>query len=124
MKTGHLIVAAALAIAGDFTRASGRVDVLADADFPRRPALRPARGALRLRRPNQRRMCFRAYVEQQLVPLLKPGDIAGARLWYLPPYSPDLNPIEQAFAKIKHWMPSAQKPNHRRWAPCQRPLRP
>ena len=70
--------------------------------------------------------CFRAYVEQQLVPLLKPGDIvimdnlgshksaalraliraAGARLWYLPPYSPDLNPIEQAFAKIKHWMRS------------------
>jgi transposase len=72
--------------------------------------------------------CFRAYVEQQLVPLLKPGDIiimdtlgshksaalrriikaAGARLWYLPPYSPDLNPIEQAFAKIKHWMRAAQ----------------
>ena len=65
--------------------------------------------------------CFRAYVEQQLVPVLEPGDIvvmdnlgshkavairqairaAGARLWYLPPYSPDLNPIEQAFAKIK-----------------------
>ena len=60
--------------------------------------------------------CFRAYVEQQLVPTLRPGDIvvldnlgshksaalrstikaAGARLWYLPPYSPDLNPIEQA----------------------------
>lgn len=58
--------------------------------------------------------CFRAYVEQQLVPTLKPGDIvimdnlgshksaalrqiikaAGARLWFLPPYSPDLNPIE------------------------------
>jgi transposase len=73
--------------------------------------------------------CFRAYVEQQLVPVLKPGDIvildnlgshkaaalrriimaAGARLWYLPPYSPDLNPIEQAFAKIKHWMRMAQK---------------
>ncbi len=34
---------------------------------------------------------------------------AGARLWYLPPYSPDLNPIEQAFAKIKHWMRTAQK---------------
>jgi transposase len=34
---------------------------------------------------------------------------AGARLWYLPPYSPDLNPIEQAFAKIKHWMRLAQK---------------
>ena len=73
--------------------------------------------------------CFRAYVEQQLLPVLEPGDIvvmdnlgshksaairqmiraAGARLWYLPPYSPDLNPIEQAFAKIKHWMRSAQK---------------
>jgi putative transposase len=69
--------------------------------------------------------CFRAYVEQSL----KPGDIvvmdnlgshksaavrkairsAGARLWYLPPYSPDLNPIEQTFAKIKHWMRQAQK---------------
>src|SRR5258708_7937005 len=73
--------------------------------------------------------CFRVYVEQQLVPVLKPGDIvimdnlgshksaalrrilraAGAMLWYLPPYSPDLNPIEQAFAKIKHWMRAPQK---------------
>lgn len=73
--------------------------------------------------------CFRAYVEQQLVAVLRPGDIvvmdnlgshksaavrrmiraAGARLWYLPPYSPDFNPIEQAFAKIKHWMRAAQK---------------
>lgn len=72
---------------------------------------------------------FRAWVEQLLVPALRPGDIvvmdnlgshksaairqmiraAGARLWYLPPYSPDLNPIEQAFAKIKHWMRQAQK---------------
>ncbi len=63
------------------------------------------------------------------MPVLRPGDIvvmdnlgshksaalrrmiraAGARLWYLPPYSPDLNPIEQAFAKIKHWMRAAQK---------------
>ena len=34
---------------------------------------------------------------------------AGARLWYLPPYSPDLNPIEQAFSKIKHWMRQVQK---------------
>ena len=73
--------------------------------------------------------CFRAYVEHILLPTLRPGDIvildnlgshksktirtmiqsAGARLWYLPPYSPDLNPIEQAFAKIKHWMRHAQK---------------
>jgi len=65
--------------------------------------------------------CFRAYVEQQLVPLLKPGDIVimdnlgshkrqairrliravGAKLFFLPPYSPDLNPIEQVFAKLK-----------------------
>ena len=73
--------------------------------------------------------CFRAYVDQQLVPILRPGDIVimdnlgshksasirkairavGAKLWFLPPYSPDLNPIEQAFAKIKHWMRHAQK---------------
>ena len=72
---------------------------------------------------------FRAYVEQLLVPALKPGDIvvmdnlgshkgkairrairaAGAKLFFLPKYSPDLNPIEQAFAKIKHWMRQAQK---------------
>ncbi len=36
---------------------------------------------------------FRAYVEQMLVPTLK--------LFFLPPYSPDLNPIEQVFAKLK-----------------------
>lgn len=72
---------------------------------------------------------FQAYVAQQLVRTLRPGDIvvmdnlgshkaaavrrlirgAGARLWFLPPYSPDLNPIEQLFAKIKHWMRDAQK---------------
>jgi transposase len=64
---------------------------------------------------------FRAYVEQVLVPTLKPGDIViidnlgshkgkavrrliratGAKLFFLPPYSPDLNPIEQVFAKLK-----------------------
>ena len=64
---------------------------------------------------------FLAYVEQILVPTLRPGDIivmdrlgshkgkavraairkAGAKLFFLPPYSPDLNPIEQAFAKLK-----------------------
>jgi len=64
---------------------------------------------------------FRAYVEQVLVPDLSPGDIvvmdnlpahkvagvrqaieaAGARLLYLPPYSPDFNPIEMAFSKLK-----------------------
>jgi transposase len=64
---------------------------------------------------------FRVYLERCLVPTLKPGDIvvmdnlpahkndevrriieaAGAQLRYLPPYSPDLNPIEMAFAKLK-----------------------
>ena len=64
---------------------------------------------------------FRAYVEQFLVPTLKPGDVVildnlgshkgkavrrairdvGARLVFLPKYSPDLNPIEQVFAKFK-----------------------
>ncbi len=64
---------------------------------------------------------FRADVAKTLVPTLRPGDTlildnlgvhkvagvreaseaAGARLLYLPPYSPDFNPIEQAFAKLK-----------------------
>ena len=72
---------------------------------------------------------FRAWVNQQLLDAIGPGDIVvmdnlgshksieigrairarGARLWYLPAYSPDLNPIEQAFAKIKHWMRIAQQ---------------
>lgn len=74
---------------------------------------------------------FLAYVQQQLLRVLHPGDIvimdnlgshksravrdsikaAGARSWFLPPYSPDLNPIEQAFSKVKHWMRCAQKRN-------------
>jgi transposase len=64
---------------------------------------------------------FLAYVEQVLVPTLKPGDVVimdnlrchkvagvreaieatGASLMFIPPYSPDLNPIELAFAKLK-----------------------
>jgi len=72
---------------------------------------------------------FRAYVDQILVPALKPNDIvimdnlgshkskavrdairaAGARLFFLPPYSPDLNPIEQTFSTIKHWMRMASE---------------
>ena len=34
----------------------------------------------------------------------------GARLFYLPKYSPDLNPIEQFFAKLKHWLRNTIKP--------------
>ena len=51
---------------------------------------------------------FLAYVEQMLAPTLKPGDVvimaienAGATLRFLPPYSPDFNPIEMAFSKLK-----------------------
>jgi transposase len=64
---------------------------------------------------------FLAYVEQVLIPTLQPGDIivmdnlpahkiaavrtaiakAGAQLFLLPPYSPDMNPIEMAFSKLK-----------------------
>jgi transposase len=72
---------------------------------------------------------FRLYVEEVLVAALKPGDIvvldnlgshkgktirdviraAGARLFFLPPYSPDLNPIEQVFAKLKYLLRKAAK---------------
>jgi transposase len=76
------------------------------------------------------REAFVAYIEQVLVLGLKPGDIvimdnlpshkgnqvrevieaAGASLLYLPPYSPDLNPIENAFSKIKaHLRKAAQR---------------
>ena len=67
------------------------------------------------------RLVFETYLEQVLVPVLKPGDIvvmdnltahkgakveqilkaAGAEVWYLPPYSPDLNPIEKMWSKVK-----------------------
>jgi transposase len=70
---------------------------------------------------------FRAYVKAELIKTLKPGDIvvldnlgshkgrevramvrgAGAKLIFLPPYSPDLNPIEQLFSKLKHAMRKA-----------------
>jgi putative transposase len=70
---------------------------------------------------------FQIYVEQVLVPTLRPGDIvimdnlgshkgktvrrlirtAGAKLLFLPKYSPDLNPIEQVFAKLKHLLRKA-----------------
>jgi transposase len=72
---------------------------------------------------------FLAYVEQVLVPPLKRGDIvvmdnlgshknrairaairaAGAKLIFLPPYSPDLNPVEQVFAKLKTLLRKAEE---------------
>ena len=71
---------------------------------------------------------FLAYVEQVLVPTLRPGDVVvldnlamhkqpevqaaiehvGARLRFLPPYSPDFNPIEMAFAKLKAFLRAAR----------------
>jgi len=71
---------------------------------------------------------FLAFVQQVLCPALKPGDVvvmdnlsshkssavraslekAGAELLYLPPYSPDMNPIEQAWAKLKALLRAAQ----------------
>ena len=70
---------------------------------------------------------FRTYVEKALAPTLKPGDVvimdnlgshkseavrqairsAEAKLFFLPKYSPDLNPIEQVFAKLKHLLRKA-----------------
>ena len=71
---------------------------------------------------------FRAYVEQVLVPTLERGDVVvldnlavhkqpevraaieavGAQIRFLPPYSPDCNPIEMAFAKLKAFMRAAR----------------
>ena len=72
---------------------------------------------------------FLLYIEKVLIPTLRQGDIvimdnlgshkanavrrairaAGAHLFFLPKYSPDLNPIEQFFAKLKHWLRKAVK---------------
>ena len=72
---------------------------------------------------------FHQYVEDVLVPTLEPGDIviidnlgshkgkairqairgAGAKLFFLPKYSPDLNPIQKFFAKLKHWLRKAAR---------------
>ena len=74
---------------------------------------------------------FRAYVEQVLVPTLRPGDVVvldnlavhkqpeiraaiegvQARVHFLPPYSPDFNPIEQVFAKLKAFLRAARPRN-------------
>ena len=96
---------------------------------PRRHAARPDLAALSLRGVIApfvvsgpiNRIAFETYVEKVLAPALAPGDIvvmdnlsshkgpkvkalieaAGAALCFLPPYSPDFNPIEKAFAKLK-----------------------
>jgi transposase len=72
---------------------------------------------------------FETYLERCLAPTLRPGDVvildnlschktaeaarliaaAGAELRFLPPYSPDLNPIERMFSKLKAWLRSAKQ---------------
>ena len=87
---------------------------------------------------------FQTYVEHFLVPTLAPGDVvvmdnlashknatvrkairnAGAHLLFLPPYSPDLNPIEQVFAKLKHLLrDAAERTTETTW-PYRHPPRP
>ena len=82
------------------------------------------------------RDAFTTYVARVLVPELRPGDIAimdnlashkapavrqaieaaGATLLFLPPYSPDFNPIEQAFSKLKaHLRKAAERTIHGLW---------
>jgi transposase len=86
---------------------------------------------------------FRAWIEQVLAPTLAPGDVVimdnlsshkvegvrraiearGASLRYLPPYSPDLNPIEQAFAKLKaHLRQAAARTRDSLWDTIGRAL--
>ena len=101
------------------TRRQSPARALEDGDVPGRLAQRPHRSALPLRR-TQNDERFLAYVEQFLFPTLGRNDIvvldnlgshkrkamrrairaAGARLLFLPKYSPDLNPIEQVCAKL------------------------
>ncbi len=74
------------------------------------------------------REVFEAYVRHVLIPSLRDGDIvvldnlaphktpgivaaieaAGAEVWFLPPYSPDLNPIEKMWSKVKQFLRSAK----------------
>lgn len=82
---------------------------------------------------------FQAWVEQHMVKALRPGDIVvmdnlsshkgarvvtaigaiGASVRYLPPYSPDLNPIELAFSKFKRLLrDGAQRTNEKLWQLC------
>jgi transposase len=79
-------------------------------------------------------MVFRGYVQRMLVPILRVGDVvvmdnlsphktqgvqdaieaAGAKLRYLPPYSPDFNPIESMWSKVKQYLRSAAARTHPR----------
>jgi len=77
---------------------------------------------------------FLGFIEEYLAPKLKPGDVVvmdnlavhkvtgveealrrvGARAWFLPPYSPDFNPIEQAWSQAKNWLRKKSPPTFNR----------
>ena len=109
-------------------QSQGAARPLADHDLHGRLAPRSHYRSVLPREPINGEAFF-LYIEKVLVPTLRHGDIvimdnlgshkanavrrairaAGARLFYLPKYSPDLNPIEQFFAKFKHWLRKAAK---------------
>ena len=118
---------------GERLRGQGAARPLEDHDLPRRPALRPAstrpacstgRSTARASAPMSSRSWSRrcspatssswtTSAATRARPSARPIRAAGARLLFLPPYSPDLNPIEQVFAKLK--APPAQgRRAHRR----------
>ena len=120
--------AAGLGAARPTPQGQGAARPLADHDLHRRFAPRSHYRSVVPRGADQRRS-LPLYIEKVLVPTLRHGDIvimdnlgshkanavrrairaAGARLFYLPKYSPDLNPIEQFFAKFKHWLRKAEQ---------------
>jgi hypothetical protein len=111
-----------------------------DHDLPCRSAPRSRRGALADRWTDRWRKPL--YIDKVLIPTLHPGDVvimdnlgshrssavrralraAGAKLFFLPKYSPDLNPIEVLFSQLKHGLRKAAKRiSRRRLSGCRRP---
>src|ERR1700748_2280131 len=109
----------------------GAAWTLDDHDLHRRLASRPRRRAPWLIDGPVNGERFRLYVEQVLVPTLRPDNIVvldnlgshkgkavrrairatGPKVFLLPKYSPDLNPIEMLFSKLKHWLRCAARRN-------------
>lgn len=124
----HLGSAPGLGAARPTPESPGAASTLEDHDLPGCPAHDRVDAPWLIDGPiNGER--FRLYVEKVLLPTLKPGDIvvidnlgshkgkavrhairkAGAKLFFLPKYSPDLNPIELPFAKLKHLLRKAAR---------------
>src|SRR5262249_17168166 len=118
--------AARMGAAGQPLDRKGSARPLGDHDLPGCPAPHRIEAPWLLEGPIDGKS-FAIYVENVLLPTLRPGDIvildhlsshtrklvrqlvrsAGAKLLFLPKYSPDLNPIEQVFAKLKHLLRKA-----------------